>query len=412
MGCNQSKIDEEEAVMRCKDRKTHMRLAVSARNAFSAVHSAYTVSLKHTGSALIEYGQGEVLLDPAYHPPSITSSVSSSSAAAAAAAAVIHHPQPPLENLRPPPPLPNFSPLQRSVSMPDLPVPKPAPRSDPAETIQEEEDEEEEAAAATTAAELSPRTPPPPPRPSEPLPQQTSSPLPPPSPPPPQEQSRWDYFFENIPGPTLAEPETPTPPPEMPEKVVVEPPPPPPEQVAVKPLKKKKQSNSNTVHHQHAASTSAAVASVEGGKRGKAMVMSSVSLIQIMKDLDEHFLKGYESAHEVSNMLEANRLHYHSNFADNRGHIDHSAKVMRVITWNRSFRGIPNTDEGKDDFDSDESETHATVLDKLLAWEKKLYDEVKAGELMKIEYQKKVALLNKQKKRNTNPENWKKPKQQ
>ncbi|KAK1261364.1 hypothetical protein QJS04_geneDACA020503 [Acorus gramineus] len=77
---------------------------------------------------------------------------------------------------------------------------------------------------------------------------------------------------------------------------------------------------------------------------------------------------------------------------------------MRVITWNRSFRGIPNTDEGKDDFDSDESETHATVLDKLLAWEKKLYDEVKAGELMKIEYQKKVALLNKQKKRNSNPE--------
>lgn len=60
------------------------------------------------------------------------------------------------------------------------------------------------------------------------------------------------------------------------------------------------------------------------------------------------------------------------------GHIDHSARVMRVITWNRSFRGLPNTDNvGKDDFDSEENETHATVLDKLLAWEKKLYDEVK-----------------------------------
>lgn len=59
------------------------------------------------------------------------------------------------------------------------------------------------------------------------------------------------------------------------------------------------------------------------------------------------------------------------------GHIDHSARVMRVITWNRSFRGIPNEDDGKDDFDSEEHETHATVLDKLLAWEKKLYDEVK-----------------------------------
>lgn len=50
---------------------------------------------------------------------------------------------------------------------------------------------------------------------------------------------------------------------------------------------------------------------------------------------------------------------------------------MRVITWNRSFRGLPNVDDGKDDFDSEENETHATVLDKMLAWEKKLYDEVK-----------------------------------
>ncbi|KAF3958389.1 hypothetical protein CMV_016702 [Castanea mollissima] len=24
---------------------------------------------------------------------------------------------------------------------------------------------------------------------------------------------------------------------------------------------------------------------------------------------------------------------------------------MRVITWNRSFRGLPNVDDGKDDFD-------------------------------------------------------------
>lgn len=61
------------------------------------------------------------------------------------------------------------------------------------------------------------------------------------------------------------------------------------------------------------------------------------------------------------------------------GHINHSERVMRVITWNRSFRGLPNADEVKDDFDSEKNETHATVLDKLLAWEKKLYDEVKVS---------------------------------
>lgn len=129
------------------------------------------------------------------------------------------------------------------------------------------------------------------------------------------------------------------------------------------------------------------------------MPVTATHLANVFIELDDNFLKASESAHDVSKMLEATRLHYHSNFADNRGHIDHSARVMRVITWNRSFRGIPNADDGKDDVDLEENETHATVLDKLLAWEKKLYDEVKAGELMKIEYQKKVAHLNRVKKR-------------
>ncbi|CAL0335295.1 unnamed protein product [Lupinus luteus] len=128
----------------------------------------------------------------------------------------------------------------------------------------------------------------------------------------------------------------------------------------------------------------------------------SVNLIEIFNEVDDHFLNAFESAHEVSKMLEATRVHYHSNFADNKGHIDHSARVMQVITWNRSFRGIPNLDDGKYDFNLEDQETHATVLDKLLAWEKKLYDEVKAGELMKFEYQKKVASLNKLKKKGTN----------
>ncbi|KAI9107880.1 hypothetical protein K1719_021216 [Acacia pycnantha] len=138
---------------------------------------------------------------------------------------------------------------------------------------------------------------------------------------------------------------------------------------------------------------------------GKRNVISTYNLVQIFTDLDDDFLKASESAHEVSKMLEATRLHYHSNFADNRGHMDHSARVMRVITFNRSFKGMANLlDDGKDDFDYEENETHATILDKLLAWEKKLYDEVKAGEIMKFEYQRKVASLNKLKKRGTNIE--------
>lgn len=52
---------------------------------------------------------------------------------------------------------------------------------------------------------------------------------------------------------------------------------------------------------------------------GKVMGVSTVSLMQILTKLDDHLIKASESAQEVSKMLEATRLHYHSNFADNRG---------------------------------------------------------------------------------------------
>ncbi|XP_020580627.1 uncharacterized protein LOC110024808 [Phalaenopsis equestris] len=427
MGCAQSRIDNEEAVSRCKDRRQFMKDAVAARNAFAAAHSAYVVALKNTGAALSDFGQGEcpdiaVSGTAGTHiGPSSTSGVPSTSSASGV--------PPSMENLPPPPPpLPEFSPspLHRSVSMPDLPK-KYAGKSPMDDAIREEDDHEVDdefhdhdgkggggvAPEGSAPVPSSPVPSPPPPLHSRAKP----SPSPPPPPMPDSgEMGRWDYFFamdENMsmPGPSLSQaveirPETEAASvggdlgeelPATPEKVVVEP------VVPVKSLKKKQ---GGVVHHQHAASTSALET-----KKGKIVAApSNVSLLQVLMDLDEHFLRASESAHEVSKMLEATRMHYHSNFADNRGHIDHSARVMRVITWNRSFKGMPYANDGRDDFDNEEWETHATVLDKMLAWEKKLYDEVKAGELMKIEYQRKVSLLNKQKKRGVNPETIEKTK--
>lgn len=45
----------------------------------------------------------------------------------------------------------------------------------------------------------------------------------------------------------------------------------------------------------------------------------NVSLLHILNELDDHFLKASESAHEVSKMLEVTRMHYHSNFAESQG---------------------------------------------------------------------------------------------
>ncbi|KAJ0979640.1 hypothetical protein J5N97_015114 [Dioscorea zingiberensis] len=416
MGCAQSRIENEESVSRCKERKQHMKDAVVARNAFAAAHSSYAMALKNTGAALSDFAHGE---SPALPASSLPSSSSASAAAAAAAATL----QPPMETpLPPPPPLPDFSPspLQRASSMP-LPAKKfPSKlRSDP--SIREEEDDDEDGEHDHDhdhdhdhELDQEPKTPPPPPL-------QHS-----PAPPPPMPESTWDYFFapidENMAGTALSQHDEIRPeveeerfrklatpnltasiprnvasgdgeePPVTPEKLVSDPP---------VPMPARKQKQGVTPHHQHAASASAIEA-----RRGKMVTApkSSITILQVLSELDDHFLRASQGGHEVSKMLEANRMHYHSNFADNRGHIDHSARVMKVITWNRSFKGLPNANDGKDEFDDDEWETHATVLDKMLAWEKKLYDEVKAGELMKIEYQRKVALLNKQKKRAANPE--------
>ncbi|CAN6573285.1 unnamed protein product [Malus baccata var. baccata] len=429
MGCTQSKIENEEAVSRCKDRKLFMKEAVSFRNAFAAAHSSYAIYLKNTGAALSDYAQGEVV---GPHPPHLQSHQPN---LASAAAVGVPAPPPFVDTFPPPPPpLPSFSnsPLQRAASMPEIkPDPKPRPKSKPKTIIEGDEDDDDE--VIENSESLMRRTsrgsrgkrgvvendhnlddPPP-----------VSSPAPPVSvesrtvPPLPQHRdSPYDFFFsvEDMPASTLADAE------EIERKVYDERPPTREESIEeeeafeespkrVEKDEEEEVERSPKVEEVVAAPPPPVVEEVPGGSTGKslkkakaAVPKGTVNMLQIFMELDDHFLKASESAHDVSKMLEATRLHYHSNFADNRGHIDHSARVMRVITWNRSFRGLPNVDDGKDDFDSEEHETHATVLDKLLAWEKKLYDEVKTGELMKYEYQKKVTSLNRLKKRGTNSE--------
>ncbi|TKY48153.1 hypothetical protein E2542_SST25567 [Spatholobus suberectus] len=429
MGCNQSKIENEEAVARCKQRKQSMKDSVSSRNAFAAAHSAYATCLKNTGAALGDFAQGEV------QNPQLQSGDSNP---------YVPTPQP-FEIPLPPPPLPEaFSspappPLQRAASMPEIKInkPDPRPRPDPVPTIVEEDDDDDEdlenqgslrkRRTNRVKVQEEQEAPPPPPT-KQPEPRDHSHSMVQDT-----QSGAWEYFFpsmENIAGTSLStaeedalhkmhhveskvfdekpsrgvvldedevvtpvkEVEVPEPEPKSkPEPVTVLP-----EEIMETPVP--------------AAGKGVKMKQTPSSVEGKRIVKHSVNLLQIFAELDDHFLKASESAHEVSKMLEATRLHYHSNFADNRGHIDHSARVMRVITWNRSFKGIPNVDDGKDDFDSDEHETHATILDKLLAWEKKLYDEVKAGELMKFEYQRKVATLTKLKKRGTSADSLEKTK--
>ncbi|XP_021724977.1 uncharacterized protein LOC110692285 [Chenopodium quinoa] len=73
MGCNTSKLDDEEAVQICKDRKKFIKQALEHRTKFASGHVAYIQSLKRVSSALREYIEGdkprEFLLDSFITPP-------------------------------------------------------------------------------------------------------------------------------------------------------------------------------------------------------------------------------------------------------------------------------------------------------------------------------------------------------
>ncbi|CAN6862365.1 unnamed protein product [Brassica oleracea] len=411
MGCAQSRVDNEEAVARCKDRRNVIKEAVTASKAFAAGHFAYAIALKNAGAALSDYGHGESdqTLDAALEK--------GNDRAADGPATPQPPPPPPIENLPPPPPpLPQFtpSPIKRAISLPAMAVRGRKVRGIDSMAIEEEdEEEEEEGEEKVEDGESSPRTPENVGKGGK-LPEtpETVSASP----------GAWDYFFrvEDVPGGNLednhhfefneeeeeeeeelrsghkaveeVEPKTP----EKVEEVEEE------EDAVVEEAKKKEKGKAKIEHSN--------TAPPDFRRAVAKTTASSVNLMKILDGIDDRFLKASECAQEVSKMLEATRLHYHSNFADNRGYVDHSARVMRVITWNKSLRGISNGEGGKDDQESDEHETHATVLDKLLAWEKKLYDEVKQGELMKIEYQKKVSLLNRHKKRGASAETVEKTK--
>ncbi|KAG8381865.1 hypothetical protein BUALT_Bualt05G0017200 [Buddleja alternifolia] len=420
MGCAQSKIENEESVSRCKERRNIMKEAVSVRNAFASAHSGYSVSLKDTGAALSDYAQGEVPPPPpeaaAPTDPPTTEQPPPPP------------PPPPMESSLPPPPppLPSFSPmppLQRSVTMPAISKTMKGKmkgiamhENDIFEEEEEEEEEEEKGAfhRRKKGVENDEETP-------------IRAP-PNPTTPPEVRGMAWDYFFmDNMTRATLDEVEeedenyvegksgkfdgnfdnvqgnvdfiTPEK-----QKIGFE---------RIEEFKTPEETPASEPSEKQFLHSNTAPAAMRGGGINEGNVLGSnngVDLLKILSEVDDHFLKASQSSQEVSKTLEATRLHYHSNFADNRGHIDHAARVMQVITWNKSFRGVSNGDGTKDNLDAEDYETHATILDKLLAWEKKLYEEVKAAELMKLEYQRKVTVLNRLKKRNASSEQLEKAK--
>uniref|UniRef100_A0A453B0G1 DUF632 domain-containing protein n=1 Tax=Aegilops tauschii subsp. strangulata TaxID=200361 RepID=A0A453B0G1_AEGTS len=230
---------------------------------------------------------------------------------------------------------------------PDLPLP-PAIKKKPSgeAPIMEEEDEGEDARPPEPEddGQLQPPPPPPPP------PTQLPAPTRPPPSLPPDTRRKGDSWSEiifgspdgiTVPPPTLApsaaaaaswaaeraEAPAPPPPPPEPEEQPLRPPPAPPaaaEDVA-KGKKPMVEAGARRAVTQKAARR-------PEGKKGRTVVMAAPAaarLGDILRDLDDHFLKASDSAHEVSKMLEAARMHYHSNFAETRGTHPHLIHLVR-----------------------------------------------------------------------------------
>ncbi|KAJ4876944.1 hypothetical protein Rs2_41962 [Raphanus sativus] len=126
------------------------------------------------------------------------------------------------------------------------------------------------------------------------------------------------------------------------------------------------------------------------------------SMAEVIKDLEDQFTTICDAAKEVSGLLEASRAQYAPS-ANN----DHSAmKKLNPVALFRSgssrsssSRFLITSSESRSDV-SDKScmvsGSHQTTLDKLFAWEKKLYDEVKSGERVRRAYEKKCMQLRNQ----------------
>ncbi|CAK9160730.1 unnamed protein product [Ilex paraguariensis] len=59
MGCSTSKLDNEEVVQLCKDRKEFIKQAVEHRRRFAYGHIAYIQSMKKVSAALRDYSEGD-----------------------------------------------------------------------------------------------------------------------------------------------------------------------------------------------------------------------------------------------------------------------------------------------------------------------------------------------------------------
>ncbi|KAG9452174.1 hypothetical protein H6P81_005078 [Aristolochia fimbriata] len=122
-------------------------------------------------------------------------------------------------------------------------------------------------------------------------------------------------------------------------------------------------------------------------------------LAEIVAAIEENFLEAAAAGTHVSDLLETSRAQFDRSFRQLKKTVYHSSSILSNLssTWTSK---PPLAIRYKLDTDSlgvsDGPKSHCSTLERLLAWEKKLYEEIKAREGVKIEHEKKLSSLQSQ----------------
>ncbi|KAL1820593.1 hypothetical protein ACET3Z_015462 [Daucus carota] len=127
-----------------------------------------------------------------------------------------------------------------------------------------------------------------------------------------------------------------------------------------------------------------------------AVVVSAKSkeLVEIIKELDEYFLRAAGSGNQLSSLLEVPSF----SFSDQRstGKVYGYGKSLSPLLWTWGSSSSKMDGFGKfneEVLHNNLNGSHCSTVERLYAWEKKLYLEVKNAETLKMEHEKRVKQL-------------------
>ncbi|KAL5821151.1 hypothetical protein ACOSQ3_023033 [Xanthoceras sorbifolium] len=219
----------------------------------------------------------------------------------------------------------------------------------------------------------------------------TASPALPPPPPPPPPSSTWDFWDPFVPSSSRLVTEE-----EWEEEAAAtitrtdSLAPPPSSVVSGITFSKDTDTHTNTSHHDH--------------PHELAMVVSrnSKDLVEIVKEVDEYFLKTADAGAELSLILEISSPAFATQSKGGKVYNYGCSLSPTMWTWGSSpklngFEKFMSQEVivKNGDIISGSSSSHCSTVERLYAWEKKLFQEVKDAETIKIEHEKRVGQLRK-----------------